>query len=171
MTPVSLWVNMDNALEQIPGAISRPRPILPPTPVFITGFALALGLHAEWSWPLPIGSWRVALGWWVVAAGAGLFTWSVGLFTRVGTGLLFHQPTRHLVTAGPYPRSRTPQYLAFAMIYLGLSVVMGSLWPVVLLPALMAIVTVAVIQPEERYLRRELGPAFADYCNRVRRWV
>lgn len=162
---------MDNALEQVPSALSRPRPILPPTPVFIIGFALALGLHAQWSLPLPIGSGRIILGWWLVAAGAGLFIWSVLLFTRVGTGLLFHQPTRQLVTVGPYAWSRNPQYVAFAVMYLGLSVVMGSIWPVVLLPALMAIVTVAVIQPEERYLRRELGSEFADYCSRVRRWV
>jgi protein-S-isoprenylcysteine O-methyltransferase Ste14 len=162
---------MDNTLERVPLAPSRPRPILPPTPVFVAGFVIAVGLHAQWSLSLPAGAWRAAVGWWLVALGTAVFVWSVVLFTRASTGLLFHQPTRRLITSGPYAWSRNPQYVGFASIYLGLSLVVGSVWPLVLLPALVAIVTLAVIRPEERYLHRELGPPFADYCGRVRRWL
>jgi protein-S-isoprenylcysteine O-methyltransferase Ste14 len=62
-------------------------------------------------------------------------------------------------------------YLAMACAYLGLSLLFNSLWALVLLPLVLAVVDVGVIRREERYLAAKFGKPYHDYCTRVRRWL
>lgn len=75
-----------------------------------------------------------------------------------------------LVSTGLHRRSRNPIYL-FSMLYLGAL----SLWapcPAVIV-ALFAVAAGihALVKTEERFLAASLGPAFAAYCQRVRRYL
>jgi protein-S-isoprenylcysteine O-methyltransferase Ste14 len=62
-------------------------------------------------------------------------------------------------------------YTGLAILYLGGAFLLGSWWPILLLPPVLIAVTLLVIRPEERYLSERFGRDYADYRNRVRRWL
>lgn len=62
-------------------------------------------------------------------------------------------------------------YLSMTLFYLGAALVADMLWPVLLLPAVLILLTVFVIQREERYLADAFGAEYAAYRARVRRWL
>jgi protein-S-isoprenylcysteine O-methyltransferase Ste14 len=76
-----------------------------------------------------------------------------------------------LVTEGPFRLSRNPIYLGDALAYVGVSVLIGSWWPLLVLPAVLLAMLRLVITREEEYLATRFGAAYAAYRSRVRRWV
>jgi protein-S-isoprenylcysteine O-methyltransferase Ste14 len=75
-----------------------------------------------------------------------------------------------LVTRGPFAVSRNPMYEAWTSIYCGAGLTIGSAWPLILLPSLLALVHAAVGQ-EERELGRRFGAAYEAYAQRVPRYA
>jgi protein-S-isoprenylcysteine O-methyltransferase Ste14 len=75
------------------------------------------------------------------------------------------------VEAGPYSWSRNPQYVAFTAIYMGITLLLGTGWPLILLPLVIGATVAAVIAREERYMRTAFGADYEDYCRRVPRWL
>jgi protein-S-isoprenylcysteine O-methyltransferase Ste14 len=45
------------------------------------------------------------------------------------------------------------------------------LWPLILLPAALAVLAKGVIEREERYLDRRFGAVYREYLERVPRWL
>ena len=62
-------------------------------------------------------------------------------------------------------------YTGLAIAYIGGALLVGSWWPLLVLPVVVVIVRLVVIGPEERYLTDHFGAAYTDYCARVRRWL
>ena len=62
-------------------------------------------------------------------------------------------------------------YLSMTVFYLGLVFLTGMLWPLLLLPLVLILLTVFVIRREERYLADAFGAEYAAYRTRVRRWL
>jgi protein-S-isoprenylcysteine O-methyltransferase Ste14 len=62
-------------------------------------------------------------------------------------------------------------YTGLTMQYIGVSVLLRTAWPLLLLPVVLLIVFRFVIQPEERYLTDAFGTEYAEWCARVRRWL
>jgi protein-S-isoprenylcysteine O-methyltransferase Ste14 len=147
------------------GVVARP-------PLLFFGSLLAgLGLH--WAWPLRLLPGGTHPGWGgVLVAGAiGLFVLSVRALRVAGTGIQTCQPTTSLVERGPYRVSRNPIYLAFAVLQVGVAVLVNSAWIVgTLIPAL-AVVRYGVIGREEAYLERNFGESYRRYRAAVRRWL
>jgi protein-S-isoprenylcysteine O-methyltransferase Ste14 len=81
------------------------------------------------------------------------------------------EPAARLVTTGPYGVSRNPMFVAFAAIFVGASLLLNAVWPLLALPAIIVVVTLTVIHREERYLRANFGDRYARYCERVPRWI
>lgn len=107
----------------------------------------------------------------LMAAWLTLNTWSVRVLQRVGTTPGLSSPATALVQAGPYRFSRNPIYLSIALAYLGVTLLLGNLWGVILLPLWLALVDWGVIRREERYLDERFGEAYRAYRKRVRRWL
>ena len=105
------------------------------------------------------------LGW------LGLGVWSARAMQRAGTTAGLSTPSTALVQDGPYRISRNPIYLAIALLYLGISLLLGNLWGVLLLPVWLAITDWGVIRREELYLEARFGDAYRSYRVRVRRWL
>jgi protein-S-isoprenylcysteine O-methyltransferase Ste14 len=159
---------METASDSGPGAP------LPPTLIYVAGFAL--GWWLERAMPLVSGGTAVsggvsALGWGLAAIGTVLFIWGLATFARLRTGIMLQRAATQVVAAGPYRWSRNPMYVAFTMMYIGVALALSLLWPLILLPVVIAVLTVAVIAREERYMRATFGAHYADYCSRVRRWL
>ena len=53
----------------------------------------------------------------------------------------------------------------------GISALANALSPVLLLPAVFAVMRRGVIEREERYLERKFGDEYLQYKERVRRWI
>jgi protein-S-isoprenylcysteine O-methyltransferase Ste14 len=76
-----------------------------------------------------------------------------------------------IVTGGPFARTRNPGYLGMALIYTGISLAANRRWPLVALPAVLAIVDRGVVRREEAYLTERFGDDYEDYRRRVPRWL
>jgi len=80
-------------------------------------------------------------------------------------------PASSLQTAGIYRITRNPMYLGLAIVYLGLSCLIGNWWNFILFPFLLLLVQQYIIRKEEKYLDRRFGKEYAAYKHKVRRWL
>ena len=87
------------------------------------------------------------------------------------TSLNPHRPTTALVLSGPFGFTRNPMYVGLTVFYMGLMLVFGLTWGLILLPAVIWLITIWVIVPEEKYLEQKFGADYLNYKSRVRRWV
>jgi len=62
-------------------------------------------------------------------------------------------------------------YLGLAIAYLGIAIADQSLWALILLVVVLAIINRAVIVPEELFLSRRFGSDYLAYRKNVRRWL
>jgi protein-S-isoprenylcysteine O-methyltransferase Ste14 len=147
---------------------------VPPPVLFMTPLLIALAVQVLR--PLTIfqsrGTASSFAGIAAIAIGVAVGLSSVASFRSAKTTILpAGRPTTAIVERGPYRFTRNPMYLAMAVSYLGLAVVMNNLWAVVLMPVVVAVIDRVVIRREERYLTAKFGDAYLAYCARVRRWI
>lgn len=146
--------------------------ILAPPPLLYAA-GLGLGLIIERfapSGPLPI-PYTCTVGAGLIAIGAAIMGLGLRAMRRAATPVNPYAATAALVTEGPFRYSRNPLYLALTLIYLGIAAVLGTLWPLALLPAVLFIMHRGVIAREERYLESKFRESYLQYKARVRRWL
>ena len=148
--------------------------VLPPG-VPLLALLLALGLDRLWPLapgvevPAPARSW---LGGGIVAgAFLGLGFWSVVLFRHSGQSANPWRPTPRIVERGPFRLTRNPMYLQLVLICVGLSILLGNWWLLLLTPAVAWTLQRFAIRPEEAYLELKFGDEYRAYKRRVRRWI
>ncbi len=107
----------------------------------------------------------------LIAAGVALWMTAGGIFHRVGTSPNPRRPATVLVTDGPFAFTRNPMYVGVVAIYLGLALLLDSVWALILVLALVPLLDVAAIRPEERFLEAHFGAPYAEYKKKVRRWL
>ena len=142
-------------------------------PPLIFGGTLALGLIAHFLSPIrpfPVMPSRL-VGAVLLAGSAALAKWGESTMRRAGTNVRPDQPTTTIVVDGPFRHTRNPLYLATTGQYVGISLLVDALWPLVLLAPLLAIIEWGVIRREERYLEAKFGDTYRAYRSRVRRWL
>jgi protein-S-isoprenylcysteine O-methyltransferase Ste14 len=142
-------------------------------PPLCYGAGLAAGMLLDNLVPFPVAGRPVTAvaGAVLSALGLGLnFAGVAGVITH-RTTIVPHHPVATLVTSGAYRHSRNPMYTGLAIAYLGVALLLGSWWPLVLSPLAILAVDRLVIRPEERYLTQRFGQTYTDYCARVRRWL
>jgi protein-S-isoprenylcysteine O-methyltransferase Ste14 len=96
---------------------------------------------------------------------------SLGQFFRTKNTLILIKRASSLQTTGIYRVSRNPMYVGLALIYLGLSCLIGNWWNIILFPLLFLIIQEYIIRREEKYLELEFGQQYAEYRKTVRRWL
>jgi protein-S-isoprenylcysteine O-methyltransferase Ste14 len=111
------------------------------------------------------------LGWGLITFFAFWNGWSLALFHRRHTGLLPGQPTRTLMTSGPFAVSRNPLYLGLMALYVGTALILPSTWALLAAPVAFLALDRGAIRPEEAMLEAEFGAAYRDYADSVRRWL
>ena len=143
-----------------------------PPPLFYV-LPLAAGALLQRFYPIAVLPPRIALvaGVLLVALGIALFASAFFNFRRARTSLVPIKPTTAIVETGPYRFTRNPMYLSLALAYLGVTLWMDSLWPLLFLPLVLFTVQRAVIAREERYLEAKFGDEYRGYKTRVRRWI
>jgi protein-S-isoprenylcysteine O-methyltransferase Ste14 len=106
-----------------------------------------------------------------MAAGVALGGWFIATMRRAGTPVDPREAPTALVTEGPFQHTRNPAYLGLTLTYVGLSLLTGGRWSLLLLPGVLVAVDRGVIQREERYLEKQFGSDYREYRRRVRRWL
>jgi protein-S-isoprenylcysteine O-methyltransferase Ste14 len=76
------------------------------------------------------------------------------------------KPGQRVVSTGPYSIVRHPMYAGSLLLFLATPPALGSLWALVLVLPLSAVI-VARLLDEERYLSKNL-PGYKEYCEKVR---
>jgi protein-S-isoprenylcysteine O-methyltransferase Ste14 len=156
----------DNGGSAAGASVRLPPPVLYAAP-FLAGWALDRVAPLR----MADSAWRKPTGVALVAAGEALAGWGVLTFRRHGTTIIPHHRVRTMVTSGPYAVTRNPMYVGLTTSYLGASLLLGSWWPPLALPAVVLAVDRLVIAREEAYLRGRFGEAYEEFCRRSRRWL
>jgi protein-S-isoprenylcysteine O-methyltransferase Ste14 len=114
-----------------------------------------------------IVSW---LGVFFCLAGLSLLLWSLVSFGKsFRVGIDTEHPGQ-LITSGVFAFSRNPIYVAFALILLGQFLVFSN-WLLLLFLGAGIWLFHRQVLLEEAYLKQHYGPQYADYCQRVRRYL
>jgi protein-S-isoprenylcysteine O-methyltransferase Ste14 len=149
------------------------RPGVPIAPPLLFVIPIVASLALEWLLPTSFihGSLRWVPGVLLTIAGIAL---SVGGFLtqkRAGTDPFPYHPSMRIVAHGPYRFSRNPIYFGFALLTLGLAILVDSAWMLLALPIGLVLIDRFVITREERYLERKFGEEYLNYKRGVRHWI
>jgi protein-S-isoprenylcysteine O-methyltransferase Ste14 len=151
--------------RDVPGVIA------PPPLLYLGGLGIGFLLEAL----LPGGSFpghvHHVLGPLFLIAGLSLLGWWGASFRRANTPMPPWEPTKTLVTDGPYRLSRNPAYLGDALVYVGIALLANAPWALLPLPLVLLIMDRGVIRREERYLERRFGDDYRRLRTRRRRWL
>jgi protein-S-isoprenylcysteine O-methyltransferase Ste14 len=87
------------------------------------------------------------------------------------TTVLPYLQASHLVRTGIFARTRNPIYLGDVFVLVGCILWWGAWVALPLVAALVYILTLRFIQPEETRLREKFGAEFIQYETTTRRWL
>jgi protein-S-isoprenylcysteine O-methyltransferase Ste14 len=144
--------------------------ILPPTYLLI---AILMMVAFHWLGPLiqiVPGLWRLA-GLIPLVGGISLNIIADRAFQRAKTTVKPFEASTTLITTGVFRISRHPMYLGFALILLGVAVLLGSLTPSLVIPIFVILIDRVFIQAEERMLAEQFGQNWLAYKAGTRRWL
>ena len=78
------------------------------------------------------------------------------------------KPATALITDGPYRFSRNPTYLSLTLLYVGVGVLLDSVWTLILVVLLLVLMDRWIIHREERHLEARFGEQYLRYKSAVR---
>ncbi len=112
-------------------------------------------------------------GWVIIALALLLIFTAVLQLLRQRTTVdpLHPDKTRTLITSGLFRLTRNPIYLGFALLLLGVALVLKSIIAGLLVAVFMLIMTWLHIRIEEQYLSQQFGATWVKYARRTRRWI
>jgi protein-S-isoprenylcysteine O-methyltransferase Ste14 len=140
----------------------------------VLAFAAGAGLQHALGLPVPQGAGREAMqvvGTVLANAGLLLVLWCFALSARARTTLLPAGAPARLLQHGPFRWSRNPIYVGLLASYVGLALMLGVPWALVLLPAPVWILQRKLVPWEEAGLHERFADSYAEYARRVRRWL
>lgn len=111
------------------------------------------------------------IGFALVVIGFLLGLAAVLTFRRAHTTVDPYHPVSSIVTSGIYGFSRNPIYLGFLLMVIGIPLIGGIYWGMILAPIFILLCNRLVIEHEEAYLGKKFGTTYTDYKSRVRRWL
>ena len=152
----------------------RPNSVPWPPIIYLAAIAVSflLGVFYPLPWfAQPLSGILSAIGWLMIAAFVALNISTIRAMRRAGTTVRPDRGTDHLVTDGPFSFTRNPLYLAGTLLVLGIGLVSGIVWFLLLAVLAAFAVQKLAIEREERHLQARFGRTYVDYAERVRRWI
>jgi len=143
-------------------------------PILLGGFLAILivagldGGRFHWA---PAPAWAVLVGYVLLLLGCVGPGWAQAVNRHFEPSVRIQTDRdHHVITTGPYAFVRHPGYVSGAILAIGISLALGSLWA--LLPAaLVGVVLVIRTNLEDATLQPEL-PGYAEFAARVRsKWI
>ncbi|MHA6684739.1 methyltransferase family protein [Mesorhizobium sp. A556] len=145
-----------------------------PPLIYLGAIAASIGLGLLY--PLPwiggvLEDLLFAVGWLVLLAVLALWFSAIRTMIRAKTTLNPNGTPEHLITTGPFSVSRNPIYLANTLLLIGIGLVGGMAWFLLLAFAAAFATSRLTIRREEQILADKFGKRYREYAKRVRRWV
>lgn len=141
--------------------------------VFVLTYLVGVALERILPANLPPQAAKVSTiaGGTMFLMGAIIAGWGLILFHSNRTTTVPGKSSAKLVTWGPYRYTRNPMYVGLTLAYLGEAGLLRQLWPVALLPLLIAYLNWIVIPLEETKLTEVFHEQYEQYQSQVRRWI
>lgn len=157
----------------MPDKKDNPGVYIPPPLVYVGMFLLSLLIQRLLPLDTSFFHTRIAyiLGAILIVIGLFFNIPALRQFVKTKNTFVTIKPATSLQTSSIYARSRNPMYVSLLLFYTGIAFFVGNWWTILLLPVLVIIVTMFIIQPEERYLERAFGQTYLNYKEKVRRWI
>src|SRR5262245_33244333 len=152
---------------------ARPNSLPWPPIIFLAAIAVSILLGTIYPLPWfaqPLSGILSTIGWLMIAAFVALNVSAIRAMRRAGTTVRPDRGTDHLVMEGPFSFTRNPLYLAGTTLVLGIGLVSGIVWFLLLAVLAAFAVQKLAIEREERHLQARFGKTYVDYAERVRRW-
>ncbi len=146
---------------------------LPPPLVFLLLIGAGVGVR-DLVVPPPLPGSRAvqfAVGGALVALALAIGGSAFGLFKKSGQDPAPWKPSPSLVLTGPYRFTRNPMYVGMALLQVGVGLMLGNLWVVLLAVASLLVVHYSAVLPEEAYLDEKFGEPYRQYRATVRRYL
>lgn len=152
------------------------RPNALPWPPILYIAAVAAAVVLNWLWPLPwlprpLSEFLFAIGWLVVGGALAIHIAAIRAMKRAKTTIMPNRGSEHLVTHGPFSFTRNPIYLGNTMVLIGIGLIAGILWFVLLAPLAAFATQKLAVEREEKHLEARFGKKYRDYAKKVRRWI
>ena len=106
----------------------------------------------------------------LIVLGVGLMLWTVAVFRLHQTSVVPHQTPQHIITTGPFARSRNPIYLGDVLVLTGAVLWWGAWLSLMVIPLFVWILTRRFIAPEEARMKQSFGPDFTAFAQKTPRW-
>ncbi|HVW54722.1 MAG TPA: isoprenylcysteine carboxylmethyltransferase family protein [Rhizobiaceae bacterium] len=156
------------------GAEARPSTLPWPPVIYLSAIAIAIIL--DYLLPLPwitepLSDMLFIVGILLVLAAIAMEWTAIRTLKRNKTTIRPDRPSEHLVIDGPFGITRNPIYLGNSLLMIGIGLIIGSLWFLILSVVAGFITQKAAIEGEERHLDIRFGKRYRDYKQRVRRWL
>lgn len=103
--------------------------------------------------------------------GAALNLNADNAFKRYQTTVKPFRESNALITDGVYRYSRHPMYLGFVLILVGLSLLLGSISPYIVVIVFAILMDVVFIRAEESMLEAKFQDEWKEYKSKVKRWI
>lgn len=145
-----------------------------PPIIYLAAIAMAVVLGVLYPLPWigePISDLLFAAGWLAGAGVIAIYYSAMRALKRGNTTIRPDKASDHLVTSGAFSFTRNPIYFANTLLMIGIGLITGSLW-FILLAIIAALTTQKLaIEREEKHLRARFGKKYIDYARKVRRWI
>lgn len=156
--------------------LERPNRI--PWPPLLYGAAILAAIGAQFvlpfglGWiPRPFSDLLFAIGWLVIGGALALDFSAMATLHRARTTVWPNRRSDHLVSSGPYRITRNPIYVGNTMLMIGVGLVSGIAWFILLAFAAALATQKLAIEREEAHLTHRFGKPYRDYMKKVRRWI
>ena len=120
---------------------------------------------------------RLYLAVLIALVGLAFSIWSIVYMKRVGDGNPFdamgHEVaprTKHLMTDGPYKRSRNPMLSGTYLYYIGFLIALWNWWALLVFIGVASIMMLQV-RSEEKRLEADFGQEYLDYKKNTGRFI
>jgi len=114
--------------------------------------------------------WR-NLGIIIIVLGLSLTLGGVILFRKLGTNPIPGTQAKVLVTKGPFRYTRNPMYLGFITILTGISILLGTFSPLLVIPIFSWILHTQFVLREEKWMEGWFGESYLAYKSKTPRWL
>jgi protein-S-isoprenylcysteine O-methyltransferase Ste14 len=145
-----------------------------PPLIYVAAIAASILLHFLYELPwlnAPMSDILFAAGFLFVLAGVALVFSALRAMRAANTTPSPVKAAAHLVTSGAFSITRNPLYLANTVVMLGIGLISGIAWFLILALVAAFLTQKLAIEPEEKHLELRFGKRYRDYLKKVRRWI
>jgi protein-S-isoprenylcysteine O-methyltransferase Ste14 len=151
--------------------MNTPIPRIPPPVFFLVAIVVMILLNLF----VPIGRWLhypwKYFGIIIIVLGFSLSLGSGIFFRKLGTNPRPGSRANLIVTKGPFKYTRNPMYLGLITMLIGISILLGTLSPLIVIPIMFRILHTQFVLREEKLMEEWFGQSYVEYKSKTPRWL